>query len=156
MPVDVLFEVEGADDWVADLRYKETHIVDEIQSTFVRYGDRISSSAQTWVRGNAYDTGSLMRSIDWLTAEGRSFVNLEVGPMSDALDTEPGDKDALKYARYVHDGTSLMAPRPYMDIAYKKHEKKLKKEMRDIAASIGGRSRRTGRARRVRPTGPTL
>ena len=155
MPVDVTFEVSGAEDWIADLRYKQTHIVDQYQATFRSFGDKIADSAQKYVRANAYDTGSLHRSIDWLTYESRNTVRLEVGPMKDALDTEPGDKDATEYARYVHDGTSLMAPRPYMDIAYKKHARKLMKEMRSIARTIGpggGGVRRTGG--RVTPSGP--
>lgn len=136
MPVNVTYEVTGVDDWVAALRWKQTNIVDEIQDTFMFYGQKVTDSAQKYVRSNAYDTGSLHRSIDWKTKEGRNFVKLEVGPLKDALDRASGDKEATEYARFVHDGTARMAPRPFMDIAWKKHEKRLMRKMRLIARRI--------------------
>jgi len=136
VPVNIEFEVTGDEAWVAALRWKQTNVVDEIQDTFMLYGQKVTDSAQKYVRSNAYDTGSLHRSIDWKTQEGRSFIKLEVGPMKDALDRSSGDKEATDYAHWVHDGTSRMAPRPFMDVAWKKHEKRLMRKMRKIAQTI--------------------
>jgi len=75
------------------------------------------------VRMDAVDTGDMMNSITTeITGDGRfGAMAAEIGPTVD-------------YAIYVHEGTSVMAPRPYLGEAFDRRMPPYMAALGDIAA----------------------
>lgn len=73
----------------------------------------------------AVDTGDLMNSISaTITGDGRhGAMTAEIGP-------------TVHYGGYVHDGTSVMAGRPYLSDAFERREPTFSKALQQLAEQV--------------------
>lgn len=124
---------------IADLVNAEVGIKD-------RVADVMESSGPTFVRSAVQfapeDTGALRASIGYTVA--RRTPRLRVGSIKRTKNPKSG-RLAKSYAGYVHDGTSRMAPRPFVDKAVKKHTTAQGRFMRGLRkAGVANIGRSTG------------
>lgn len=71
-----------------------------------------ADTKSTIISMDAVDTGAMLNSVSTDITTGGSSVESETGP-------------TVEYAIYVHDGTSVVAPRPFMQGPFERHSAKL-------------------------------
>ena len=102
--VDMKDAADGASDRVAA-------VMEDTGPTLVRTARRLVP----------VDTGSLQRRIWYKVYTSGPNPRMRFGPMHSSPDKRGGDKNAIKYAGYVHDGAQGRAPRPFIDQAVAQH-----------------------------------
>lgn len=94
------------------------------------------------------DTGSLQRRIWYKVYTSGPNPRMRFGPMNSSPDRRGTDKNALRYAGFVHDGTARMAARPFIQQAVDKHTTAQGKLMRGLrAAGVANLGKSTGGVR---------
>ena len=84
-----------------------------------------ADTKSTIVSMDAVDTGNMMNSVstDFQGTGSFGSMTAEIGPTVD-------------YALYVHDGTSRVAPRPFMDAPFTRNSEKLVQAFEQIAGDF--------------------
>lgn len=142
MPIQVTTNKNAVRQLIVDMR-------DAADGAFDRVVDVLDDSGPTFVRSARrfapIDTGSLRRRIYYKVFTSSRNPRMRLGPMNSSPDRRAGDKNAIAYAGYVHDGTSRVGPRPFMDQAVAKHTTDQGKLMRGLRkAGVANLGRSTG------------
>ena len=127
---------------VVDLTGAGRGIKGRVADVFNETGPRIVRTAKQLV---PKDTHALERSLGYTV--NRRIPRLRIGAIKSSINPKT-NRPASTYAKYVHDGTSRVGPRPFIDNAIRKHTTDQSNYMRglrkagiaNIGRSTGGRS----------------
>ena len=122
-----------------DLIDANAGIKERVAEVYVKSGPTFVRTAQ---RLSPEDTGALKRSIHFTVA--KRIPRMRIGSIKRVKNPKTG-KLATTYAPYVHDGTSRMAPRPFIWQAVMQHTTPQGNFMRGLRkAGVGNIGRSTG------------
>lgn len=112
---------------VADIAEAASGINGRIADVYQEVGPTMLASAKKFT---PVDTGTLRASLDFRV--NKRVPSLRLGPLKTNVNPKTGQR-ARDYARYVHDGTSVMPPRPFIRRAIEKHSGPSSKLMRGLS-----------------------
>lgn len=142
MPLRINVNKRGVRSLIVDLDEAADGIEQRVIDVMEDSGPMFVRSARQYV---PVDTGALKRRIWFKTYLTSKNPRLRVGPMNSSPDRLGSDRNALKYAGFVHDGTSRMAARPFVTRAVRKHTTPQGKFMRGLRrAGVAGLGKSTG------------
>ena len=115
MPVSVDVEQRSVFWLMEDLQDASRNIKSRVADVYQTSGPTF---VRTAVRLAPEDTGALKRSIGYTV--NRRIPRIRIGSIKRSVNPKSG-RLAMSYARYVHDGTSRMPPRPFVSQSIAKH-----------------------------------